>query len=309
MKLFGLEGKPGALNIMYNQSSGGGSSATDQAYPVHMTQMHQEFLAGREIDSGYVFGTFSDVASDTEAARAENGGSPFEAVEGYDPTGDMMRAQSNLDMVSSQLSMYDPETELAKAVDVALSKYDGSFSLTEEEILSEVNAFEDQSIKAMQREVSRTAAGFFDIQAVMSSQYGQAIALLEAARQREVSAFEATMRTEKRRDRMALVQSILQGKTQLELTKLRSVLAIAGMQMEQSKMVVMAMQDKINFDLEVESRDAVWDLELYPYRNAVMSSIAGSATVPFPTKWDRALQAAAVGFAGFGNILQILSMF
>ena len=287
----------------------GGSSSGSIAYPAHMMVMHKEFLAGQNItEEGYTYGTYSNIADDTEAARAENGGSPYANIEGYDPKTDLNLAQQTLDEALAGINEYEPHFQLAMAVDAALEKYDGSFALTDDELEDAVSAFETRSVPAMQHEVSRVATGFFDLQATMSSQYAQSLALMEIARQQEVNNFEASLHLQRRQDRMAMAQALINGQIQLDMTKLRGLMTVAGMQAEQAKLNIMAWQDKLNFDLQVEARDATWDLDLYAYRSNVMSSIAGSATVPHPSAFDRALQVGGLGISGLGMILQLLAL-
>lgn len=79
--------------------------------------------------------------------------------------------------------------------------------------------------------------------------------------------------------------------------------AVTGLQGEQSKTQIQMKQNEIQFDLEMEVRDALWDLEIWDYGRGVMSSIAGAGTVPGKSKFDRFMDVAGFGVSAATGIL------
>jgi hypothetical protein len=101
------------------------------------------------------------------------------------------------------------------------------------------------------------------------------------------------------------VLAMLSEQTKLIQTKLMAMMDAARINVDQARFISVARQDEIDWNLKVEERDALWDLELFTYANQVMGSISGAAAIRQPSQFERLLQVAQVGtsaLTGLGSL-------
>jgi len=268
---------------------GGGSSVS---YPEHILNMHEAWLSGQDMsdESWSGHGNYCNVADDILAARRATGGSPFANVLAYNPDSQLDMAQEKLDEFLNEVLQIAPQDDVEAAIDAVAAKLENAMDYTDE-IDAVVNNAEARSIAEMQRAVSRFAAGMFDLNAVMTTQFTTGIALLEQARASSVSDLEMRLHLQAKQERstalVPLVAAILERSTQ----KAKGLQSVAALQGEFSKQYVVAKNEQLAMDLEMELKDATWDLDLYKYGISMLGAPAGTAAIPAPEPWEKALGA------------------
>ncbi len=263
-----------------NSSTGGGSSPVSaQTYqPVVETPYLSVVLGVNDpetiADFVYTGPSLMDTFED-----AIFGGSPYALVEAYNPDTAIDRIRDRFEDFKDAVADHDPNLDLQAAMERAAAVYDAEVDTTTTRNAAIVN-FLDRQENAFARAVSRTAMDHFTIRGIMSTQATMAMANLEADRALEQTEYESRfdLATEERRANaiISMAGQWLQQKA-LKTEGRRTVWAL---EMEASRLEVTLKQDETEFNLEMEARDALYDLDLYPHFFGAMSAINGGTLSP-----------------------------
>lgn len=274
-------------------------AATD--YSPYLKDFHGAILFGADpsaADPITDFTEWGNVADDVVAARRENGGSPFAFVTAYDPSSDLEAIQTKYDEWSDELGALEPIANVEDIIDAAVAKADTLVPTAE--IDSVVDAFDQRSKSAYLRNVSRFAAGMFDIQAVMTTQFGMGLAAMEMDRQDQLNDVDARLRLMAERERYSSVNAFAGEMTRLLVFKLEQQRAGVGGQLDISRLNIIAYQDEMDKNLTHEMKDAEWDLDLWRHAAGVMTAINGAAVIPRAQTQGERLVSAFMTSGSFG---------
>jgi len=213
-------------------------------------------------------------------ASSMGGGSPFAMVEAYDPDEDIASVQSEYDKFSTLVDALNPATDLEAAIDAAVTWYDTNIEDSGDEIADLVAATEAASRPEHLRAKTRVSAGFQDIRAVMTTQFGMAMASMEHERAMRLLDMEKNLTLFGRRERTQTVLNLANaylGQSQRQIAQVQTATSMLN---DLMRVKVATKQDQIEADLMYEEKDALWDLELFNYHSNVLASIQGAGTMP-----------------------------
>lgn len=268
---------------------GGGSSPTDAAYVMMYSNQYQAWLNGT-LNPGAVGGW--NAADLIVEATSAVGGSPYEFVESFDPTDLIEALRLRVETLRDAVDALDPISttgDVHDAAELAEDLFDdhaGSSS----HIGAVVTAAETRGKAAMLRQLSRTVIGLWDMRALMSTQVGPEIALIQAEFGGQLADLDARLRQQADMQRMQSVQHIMGlilAEKERKISALqRQILAEADL----AKFEISAKTDQITQDLAWEINDTLWDLNLGPYASNFISATMGASQIPRPmTKGERIL--------------------
>lgn len=276
----------------------GGAAAPDKTnYPSYLQNVHSSLLAGELYSatpaSPYTTTSIIDAFNDAIAQ-----GSPYAAITAYDPQSDLDTMQERLDEINSSLDAIDPD-QLVSDWSTAAATAAGSV-VTTAEIDAVVDAFEARSQGAYMRNVSRFAAGMFDIGAVMNTQFGMGLAQMELDRQDQVNDVDSRLRLLAERERFQTTGQYVGEISRLLMFKLQEQRASVGSQFDISRFSIQALQDQRGLDLGYEVNDATWNLELFSFPMQATNALSGAVQMyKQQTKGER-LAASFMTAGSFG---------
>lgn len=178
-----------------------------------------------------------------------------------------------------ELEGYD-QAEIDAIFAKARKMVDDYGAITDTEIDNMITAFEQRSKPGFQRSVSRATAGMWDVRGVMNTQYSMMLANMESDRQVELNDMEARLRLLQAQDRSQQTLSTAQTYMGAKEFRLNAMNAMIGAEMDLAKFEIIAEQDKLEWDLDMETRARLWNLELYSYVGNVIASAGGAVAMP-----------------------------
>lgn len=293
----------------------GGANAGDINFPRHMLALHRAWLVG-SADIDYDNSTLQSMPSGWRSVSDEmeiaKDASPFEGVSPYDPQEDIDYASEAVDAFSGFVNGIDPAQSVVSAFGAADTAAD---SLLGDGLDgTELDSYISGAISSSESRLSGfgafgivyTTDALDGISAAASSKYSALASLLAADYKPQI--------------KIGLTSSIVQMRS-LEAQARNSFVALA---IEYAKMASTAMNDKYMKDVELESKDILWNLELFKYPSVVMGSIGGGSVVPTPAPWERrlgmamevgglagnaVLSAGSLMFGGLSSVLGLAGMF
>lgn len=160
----------------------------------------------------------------------------------------------------------------------------------------EANADQRQIDLQLQWDTQRSQHALGLVGNVMQAETGQA----DIAQR--IAGIRANLEDSRAKAAISLASSMYSSYDALTKNLLLGHQATSGLQGDLSKTRIQLKQEELQFDLEMEVRDALWDLEIFQYGQGVMSSIAGAATVNSKTSFDKVMQVAGFGVSMFTGI-------
>lgn len=255
-----------------NSGGGGGSGAV--SYPGYMEGIHEEWLD----DSG------ADTLTEsmTSVMEAAIGSSPWSSQVAYDPDTDIAA------MVSAGADMQTLVTLLSSGTSLNTLIND---VLDDSRIDDAVTEFADDLDARLTSEViPRFERGMQDINAVVSSAFVIGRALIEQGQDRQVAKYSADLHMKAFSDDAIRV-------IQLKLEYQRVASAVIA---EIYRMKIAAKSDQNKMDMDIDDKDAKWDLEVFQYGANLMASIGGgtaNTNKPGPSQSQSAIGGALSGAA------------
>lgn len=267
---------------------GGGSSSGKVSYPVHMENMHHQWLNNWTDDAGnrpFTDGEFPDVATAMLNATTAVGGNPFSGATAYSPDTDIANAQDAVDDLQGDLASGWTAflTSTMEAIDATIASpvdFDGMSNVISDRIRTEEN-----------KSQSRFNARALDIGAIQNSTYAMSLAQLEQATRDRIYEFSTGQEDKILNARLALLGS-------LGGTRLDGMRAVAAQQGQLSQLTTVAKSEEQQINQQWENAEATWDLDLFQYGSNVLASISGatgSAKGQSQTSLQKGMGAVAMG--------------
>ena len=253
-------------------SSGGGGGSGKVSYPTYMQTVHNDWLDNTGVDT--------ITSSITDIMDAALGNSPWTGQSAYDPDADiaaMITAGGNLQTLVTLLST-------GTTLDTLISNV-----LDETRIDNLVDEFEaDAAARLVATTLPRFRRGMQDINAVVSSAFVIGEAVIEAEQERNVNRYSAELHTKAGLD--AAIQVI---QMKLEYQRLASHILS-----EIYRMKIVAKKEENEVEMDIDDRDAKWNLEVFQYGGNLLASIGGgTAGTQKPSTMQTALGGGLSGVA------------
>lgn len=273
-------------------------------YPNHVRFQHSALMNGLDPDTS-VFADYDSSFTMADAlieASRDVGGSPYENAAAFDPDADLAKVQTEVDDFNAIVEARSASTDQSSAVTAAIAKYDTDIQPTSG-INATVDAVKDLSKAQHLADVGNAHAGFHDVRGSLSSQLPVSVALMEQNRGIRVAEEEQKLRLFFDRQRTEGILRLTEQYLSEHRTNAAFAERVAGIQEAVSRNKIIAQSDQIEYDLQIEAKDALWDLEIFAYGFAGGSSITGTASVPrAQTGRERVMSAAmsslSMGFQG-----------
>lgn len=184
-----------------------------------------------------------------------------------------------------------------------------------------VDAYEAEELSNFQRSVGRWAAGMADINAVQSSSFIIGLALREQDFENKVERFRREMKLETfktivlegikghidaaMRQQGIKDQMVLAGTAQVvdllkhKLDNLRSAASVLA---EIKRLAIVAEHEETNLNIELDAKEATWDLEVFGYAANLLASGSGgtSGTGKAPLSTGQSVMGGALAGASIG---------
>jgi hypothetical protein len=233
--------------------------------------------------------TTFNVADLVYAASTNVGGSPFESVAAYNPDTLLADIEAALDLMEASVEGLS-DSVLIDAIDLASNYID---TLMGDSNISDLTAlYSQRQDTAYARDVANLYAGLWEGGAIIGTQTFVAAALLKNERNREVAEYEKSLEVSNQGQRTQLLSQLVSLAVDITLRKMQARQAYVGTRMDYARMATLTKQDQMEKDLEYETRDATWDLDLIQYAQNALGAIYGAQTTPrTQTKGERLLAA------------------
>ena len=277
----------------------GGAAPITAEYPTYLQGAHAALLTGTDFTTPITnFNEYGNIFDATVAASSGVGGSPYAAIEAYDPSEDVEAVQERYDAWTEDLDAIDVEQLIADWA--VASTTAAAYTVPTSEIDGAVDAFEARSQAAFMRNVSRFAVGMWDIGAVMSTQYGMGLASMELDRQEQLNDMDSRLRLLAERERFETSRTFTGEMARLYMAKLQEQRAGIGGRLDIARIGAALYQDQIGLNLGYEIKDATWDIELYQAAMGNIGALSGAIqTYKAQTPGER-LAAAITTSGSFG---------
>ena len=252
-------------------SSGGGGSSGEVKYPDYLQDIHNEWL--NHADTDYI------EVSMVDTMNAALGASPFIAATAYNPTTTLATAEvpitavgalSLTTLVSDALASI---ADITTAVDAIVTDSGlGSRIATDVSTYSDIldNEVDTKILPKFQR-------GMQDINAVMSSSFVIGEALIEAEKLRQVAKFTADLELRAFSERNNIIVSLGDFTLKSLSARLDFYKTVAQLSVEFARIKIVAMKEYTDAGIELDEKDATWDLRVFQHGANLMAAISGAA--------------------------------
>jgi hypothetical protein len=264
-------------------SGGGGGGSGRVDYPEYMKTQHETWLGD------------IDAVMDTVIGQ-----SPYTGVDAYDPTTPLADAWTAVCAFNTVTDALDHESDWLSAITAARSEYDDNVVDTTQ-IDDDVNAFaqvlQDQLDYV---EVPKLKAGYRDANAVLSSAYPIAEAVVRGMGMRDVAKYATELRVKNHFLRAEWIAKAADKMLTNLMYRVQFEEAVARISVEAKRIHIVAFKEQVDQDLDIDSKDGRWDLETYQYGANMLAAIGGGtaqAGVKEPSKAASALGGALSGAA------------
>lgn len=322
-------------------SAGGGGSGAGNDTPDYLKDAHHQILTGDHtvttdnnmLNSKFMLQVMTDII--------ETDVSPYNGETSYDPDSDLTAALVETaefdDEVDAMVTVDDFETRHDAAVvkadnDFAFSSMATSINLAvasataalgEAAITAAVTAYRNSVEAGLATRLSQLSGGAADINAVHSSAFILAEAIIDAEVEKNISVFESQIKLELFKDtlkaqletivrkRLARDQYISQAVSEmnrLALAKLESFKSSAILSQEYYKLKLVTKKEENRENLEMDVQDAMWDMNIFQAGANVLAAGFGASTMnknemsPFQSGISGLASGAAAG-AAIGSVV------
>ena len=231
------------------------------------------------------------------AASSDVGGNPFTGVAAYDTDADLSNvqdAQTSLADIVDSLS----DDNLSDMMGIAVDLFDTNLATVDVE--DQIAAQEAVSLSDHLMNVGRVNASLWASRSILGSQAFLTAAAMEHDRAIRLEDASTKLRLFGDRERTEGILRLTDQLLRHKLAKVDAQKAVFLGQFDTAKLTMASKQDRIEHDLDMEVREATWDLSLFEYFNASLGALGGATTLPrAQTKRER-LAAAVLTSASFG---------
>jgi len=255
-------------------NSGGGGGSGKVSYPTYMQDAHSDWLDDSGVDT-----LTESMASVMEAAI---GNSPWTAQAAYDPDTDIAAILASGTTLQALVTLLSSGTTLDTLIaDV----------LDESRIDDAVTEFAaDLDARLTNEVIPRFERGMQDINAVVSSAFVIGRALIEEGQDRQVAKYSADLHMKAFSDDAIRV-------IQLKLEYQKVATSIIA---ELYRLKIVAKKEQTDTDMNIDDKDAKWDLEVFQYGANLLAGIGGgtgNTSKPGPSQAQSAIGGALSGAA------------
>ncbi|KKM13805.1 hypothetical protein LCGC14_1712520, partial [marine sediment metagenome] len=248
--------------------SGGGSGAGANSWPVHMSNIHHQWLDNWDDDDAsrpWADDIYPNVAETMANAMTAVGGNPFTGAVAYSP---------DLDLSNSQDAIDDFNADLAAGWTSFLTSSMAGIDAT---IASPVvfegmeNVVSDRVRREQNKGLALFNARALDIGAIQTSTYAMALVMQEQDARDRVYEFITAQE-----ERILVARHNLLA--QLGVMRMDGARAVADQQGRQTQLQIVSKSEEQGVNQQWENAEATWDLDLFQYGNNVLASMSGGTT-------------------------------
>ena len=233
-------------------SGGGGGGSGVVTYPAHITAWQDAVL-----------GTGAMGGEDmTVAMVAALGASPYTLVDAYDPDADLVDMIAAPDVLQTLVTLLSTGTTLDTLIGEILDHARIDTAVTE--------FAADFDARLVADVLPRFHAGMRDINAVVSSSFVIGRALIEENQDRQVAKYSAGIHMKAFSDDAIQVIGL----------KLQYQQAASMMISDVNRIKIVAKKEEAATNMELDSADALWDLQVFQYGANLLASGGGGTAVP-----------------------------
>ena len=308
-------------------SSGGGGSSGKVDYPTYIKVIHANWLAHTGEDGS---GKDEVSASITDVMNTALAGSPFATALAYNPDTDLADVGGHLVslanmILNDEFMSYDkkiigsaetnfiPTTDFTATLVETKAAVETLYSSTE--VNADIEAYADLLDAQIEETVlPRFRRGMQDINAIQSSAFVIGASLIEVGRTRDIAKYGGSLRLQnyqnKAQQAMATALSLVQLKLQalqsdsdlayrMAVSNIEFQRAVVTSLMDFTKTKIIAKKEESEANLEIDEKDARWDLEVFKYGANLLASAAGG-TVHEGVKNNKFTSALGGALSGAG---------
>lgn len=293
--------------------SGGGAAAGNET-PEYLQGAHKQMISGSNVygiaddylDNTFLFSVMEDLIETNE--------SPYNGEVSYDPDTDIAAALVETQAFDDQVDALNPVTDfntrhsnaVTKSADIAFSSLatainlavaSATAALSEAAISSAITAYRSSVEARLATRLSELSGAAADINAVHSSAFILAEALIDAEVEKDINLFESQIKLESFKDLLRgqievivrkelakdqYISTAVSEMNRLALAGLDAAKVNAGLFQDFYKFKIVAKKEESRENLELDVNDALWDMEIFQRGSNVIASAFGASTLTEP---------------------------
>jgi len=251
-------------------SGGGGGNSGEVDWPDYLKDRHKKWLSSNEVDDERV--------NMDQAIEEAWDASPYTDGYTYDPTEDLASMRARLSAFELTVDSIDPQGDFEAYFDTAIAKLDEIVGIDANAEI--VRQFDESQRPALMRAVGRFSAGMADIGAINSSAYIIGLALMENEHLRQIARVNADLALqEKQRKNNMVLQAVAMMMQELQFRSDLERVA-TSLNTEIRRITIVAHSEFLSRDLEIASKDASWNLEIWQYASNLLAAVQGGTSIP-----------------------------
>lgn len=234
----------------------------------------------------------------TLVTMMDTGGNPFASVNAFNPDTILSKTEDRVDAFVSLAETIDQSADWEAMCLTALNRADSILAADELEV--EVANFESKSEGELARGYNRITAGFFDINAVVSTSFPAGLASLEEQHRANVSRFRTERTVQRARERSFVVMQSISDMVQLFSLKIQAESGAAQLQQQSGFQKIAVKDSQTATDVGFNVDESNYNLETLKSGSTVLAALNNAPIVPKGlTRAQSALSGLTAG-AGFG---------
>jgi hypothetical protein len=282
------------------------------AYPAYLLRRQSRWLTGaapiaHKVDDGWYYPNYQ-YEQDSGIAPADGTGeastygynmvrfveeainnNPFRTAAAYDPQMDLDVIEQQIDSYIKLIADQNPDSRLTSAAVTAKAMIDASLPGESDLATLEASYEEDTRADYLRRKTAY-AVQYYDINATTSSPAAIALALVDMARQQDLSGYNAKVRGQLTLQKAQVLDDSIRMIFAAETQKIESYRVAAQLVSQFRSASIVATNDQYARDLELDSRDVLWPIDILMKGLSTINSLSG---VPLaeakPSKMEQAL--------------------
>ena len=257
---------------------GGGDAGSGKIdYPAHQEEIQWAWLDTGDAGDETALGNDLDLITAINTAQA--GDNPYTDAFSYPPDVELARIQSRFDKLDRFIDGYDEMNSFDRIARRAKSIAQG-MTFGTAEIAEAVTQFSARQTAEYLRAANTLDSSLASINAVQSSTFTLGKANLLSEKTRQVAAFNAQLSLQLVQEETAitmqnagLMVNLLNGKLQLNH-------GAAALQSEIGRQAMVAKYEQSMTDIDIDVKDAVWDLSMFEYGANMLGANTGGGRSP-----------------------------
>ena len=255
-------------------SSGGGGGSGRVSYPSYMETVHNDWLDATGTD------TISVSITEVMDVALGASGSPWAAAAAYNPATPLADAWTAVCAFNTITDALSHETDWLSAIAAARSEYDDNVVDTTQ-IDDDVNAFAQVLQDQLDYiEIPKLKAGYRDANAVLTSAFPIAEAVMRGMGMRDVAKYATDLRLKNHFLRAEWIGKAADRMLINLIERVRFEEAVARISVEAKRVHIVASKEQTDQGYSFDEADAKWDLEAFQYGANVLAAIGGGTAAP-----------------------------